>query len=317
MLKVAFAGTPEFAVPSLQALIDSAHPVVGVLTQPDRPAGRGRELKSSPVKQLALQAGIPVAQPAKLATEDDRAVLQRWAPDVLVVAAYGLILPAAALVIPRLGCINVHASLLPRWRGAAPIQRAILAGDAETGVCIMQMAAGLDTGPVLGPVGRRAVPIGDSVTAGQLQDQLALVGAKALIDTLGYVEKGTVTLEEQSAAGVTYASKIRKAEAQIDWHAPAAQIARQVRAFQPWPVAQTLWEGQVLRIWEASPHAIAPAPSPDDAVPGQVLSLQNEGLLVRCGEGTLVLSRVQLPGRRVVSAREFAGQRSLAGARLG
>ncbi len=317
MLKVAFAGTPAFAVPSLRALIDSAHPVVGVLSQPDRPAGRGRELKRSPVKQLALDAGVPVAQPATLKTEDDRAALRQWAPDVLVVAAYGLILPPAALAIPRLGCINVHASLLPRWRGAAPIQRAILAGDAETGVCIMQMAAGLDTGPVFGPAGRRAVPIRAGVTAAELQDQLALLGAEALIDTLGHMEAGTATLAEQSATGVTYASKIGKAEAQIDWHSSAPQIARQVRAFQPWPVAQTSWEGQVLRVWEAAPVAAAPTGGPSAATAGQVLSLQPEGLVVCCGEGALALSRVQLPGRRVVSAREWAGQRSLAGARLG
>lgn len=305
-------------MPSLQALIDAGHAMMGVLCQPDRPAGRGRELKPGPVKQLAMRAGIPVSQPATLKTDDERSALREWAPDVLVVAAYGLILPAAALAIPRLGCINVHASLLPRWRGAAPIQRAILAGDAQTGVCIMRMAAGLDTGPVFGPVGRRCLPIDDTVSAGELEEQLALLGARALIDTLVQVETGTGTLEEQSTEGITYASKIRKAEAQIDWRLSASQVARQVRAFNPWPVAQTLWEGQVLRVWEAS--SVLPAEdavSAPDALPGQVLSLHGERLLVQCGDGRLALTRVQLPGRRVVSAREFAGQRSLASARLG
>ncbi|HEX4377362.1 MAG TPA: methionyl-tRNA formyltransferase [Steroidobacteraceae bacterium] len=317
MLKVAFAGTPQFAVPSLQALIDAGHTMVGVLCQPDRPAGRGRELKPGPVKQLALRAGIPVSQPATLKTEDERAVLREWAPDVLVVAAYGLILPPAALAIPRLGCINVHASLLPRWRGAAPIQRAILAGDAHTGVCIMRMAAGLDTGPVFGPVGRRCLPVNDSVSGGELQAQLATLGASALIDTLVHVEAGTETLEVQSPAGVTYASKISKTEARIDWQAPSSQIARQVRAFNPWPVAQTPWEGQILRVWEASSaDPMEDVASPAGVPPGQILSLHGERLLVQCGDGPLALTRVQLPGRRVVSAREFAGQRSLAGARF-
>ena len=310
MLKVAFAGTPDFAVPTLQALIDSSHQLVGVLTQPDRPSGRGRELKSSPVKQLAQRAGLPVAQPTTLKTDAGRAALLAWAPDVLVVAAYGLILPPTALGIPRLGCINVHASLLPRWRGAAPVQRAILAGDTETGVCIMQMAAGLDTGPVFGRVGRRHLPLAGTETAQQVLERLAVMGAEALIDTLAAMEAGTVSLEEQSVTGVTYAAKIGKAEAQIDWRRTAVQIDRQVRAFNPWPVAHTVWEGQLLRVWEARA-------SEGTAEPGEILTLRGDRLLVGCGEGILSLGRVQLPGRRVVTAREFAGQRSLAGARFG
>jgi methionyl-tRNA formyltransferase len=319
MLKIAFAGTPEFAVPTLQALIGSRHVVSGVLTQPDRPAGRGRELKGSPVKQLALQAGLEVAQPASLKSAEERSALHAWSPDVLVVVAYGLILPAAALVIPRLGCINVHASLLPRWRGAAPIQRAILAGDSHTGVCIMQMAAGLDTGPVFGETGRRLLPLTGLETAQQVSEQLARLGADALLETVDRLEAGTVTLEEQSAEGVTYASKLSKTEACIDWQGSALHIDRQVRAFNPWPVAQTLWEGQALRIWQASvaDETAMAALQPSSPVCGEILRLQDEQLLVRCGAGVLNVSRVQLPGRRVVSAREFAGQRALSGARFG
>lgn len=315
MLQVVFAGTPEFAVPTLKALAGSRHRLLGVLTQPDRPAGRGRQLTASAIKQLALQLGLPVAQPASLKTEAQRAELSAWAPDVLVVVAYGLILPTAALAIPRLGGINVHASLLPRWRGAAPIQRAILAGDSCTGITIMQMAAGLDTGPSLL---QGSLPIGLAQTAQQLQGSLAQLGAQLLIQALDQAEQGTLQPVEQPAQGATYAAKIDKREAQIDWNQAAQQIDRQVRAFNPWPVAQTLCEGQQLRVWEA--HAVDAVPSAASGasgVPGQVLALEQGGLLIQCQDSVLSLTKLQLAGRRVVTAAEFAGSRNLIGKRLG
>src|SRR5689334_11836317 len=242
-LRIAFAGTPHFALPALRALLASQHRVVGVLTQPDRPAGRGRELRASPVKLLAQEAQLPIGQPATLKTPEGRAILHEWSPDLLVVVAYGLILPQAVLDRPRLGCLNIHGSLLPRWRGAAPIQRAILAGDAETGVCIMQMEAGLDTGPVL--IERRH-PIGMHDTAGDLHDALAELGAAALLEAVEALVAGTVVMRPQPAEGVTYAAKLEKSEAAIDWTRDAAQIDRQVRAFNPWPVAETAYAGETL-----------------------------------------------------------------------
>jgi methionyl-tRNA formyltransferase len=314
MLRVAFAGTPDFAVPSLRALTGSNHQVVGVLTQPDRPAGRGRELRPSPVKEEAQRASLPLAQPAGLKTPEGRTALLDWQPDVLVVVAYGLILPPAALAIPRLGCLNVHASLLPRWRGAAPVQRAILAGDSRSGVSIMRMEAGLDTGPVYT---QRPLELGGQETSQQLLETLSQLGASALLETLSAIEAGSVTPVVQSTEGVTYASKIDKAEAVIDWTRSAVHIARQVRAFNPWPVAATVWDGQPLRLWEAT---VIEGVLPDlaaDAHPGQVLSLSSQGLQIQTGQGTLSIGRLQLAGRRVVSAREFAGGRSLAGAQFG
>jgi methionyl-tRNA formyltransferase len=308
MLQVAFAGTPDFAVPTLKALAQS-HQLVGVLTQPDRPAGRGRELKSSPVKQLARQLAVPVAQPSALKSEPERAALASWRPDVLVVVAYGLLLPSAALSLPRLGCINVHASLLPRWRGAAPIQRAILAGDTQTGVTIMQMAQGLDTGPILR---QERIELSGQETAQEVLERLSHLGARLLIETLDTVEAGTVTPKEQSSEGVTYAAKIDKREALIDWQQGAQQIARQIRAFNPWPVAQTLWEGQQLRVWEARS-----AQTPGTAPPGQILGLDQGRLAVQCGQGRLEIGRMQLAGRRPVSAREFTSSRTLTGMRFG
>jgi methionyl-tRNA formyltransferase len=310
MLKVAFAGTPEFAVPTLQALAHSRHDLVGVLTQPDRPAGRGRALTPSPVKQLSATLGVPVAQPASLRSEAERAQLASWKADILVVAAYGLILPVAALTLPRLGCINVHASLLPRWRGAAPAQRAILAGDTHTGVTIMQMAAGLDTGPILA---QRGFELSGRETSLELLARLAQLGAAVLIETLDPLAAGTVTPAEQSSTGVTYAAKIGKHEAQVDWQRSATEVDRRVRAFNPWPVAQTLYQGQQLRVWDAEP-ASDHGPG---AAPGEVLKLDRDRLLVRCGEGSLAISRLQLPGKRAMSAREFAAGRRLSGMRFG
>jgi methionyl-tRNA formyltransferase len=312
MLRVAFAGTPEFAVPALRALAGSRHQLVGVLSRPDRPAGRGRELSSSPVKQLALQLGLPLAQPARLDREPERAALESWASDVLVVVAYGLILPPAVLGLPRLGCLNIHASLLPRWRGAAPIQRAILAGDRETGVTIMQLDAGLDTGAML-EQGRLAIDAHSD--AGQLQSSLAPLGAQLLLETLDALEAGRAQPRAQPEQGVSYAAKIQKAEARIDWSHSAEQIERQVRAFNPWPVAETSWQGRQLRIWQAQLAATDPSAAPL-AAPGTVLGLRDARLQVQCAQGVLAVSRLQLAGRRGLSAQEFVAGAALEGARF-
>jgi methionyl-tRNA formyltransferase len=316
MLRVAFAGTPEFAVPTLRALAHSPHTLVGVLTQPDRPAGRGREFKASPVKRLALELALPIAQPAGLQEPAALELVAQWAPDVLVVVAYGLILPPALLTLPRLGCINIHASLLPRWRGAAPIQRAILAGDEHTGITIMQIEAGLDTGAILG---QQPVPIDAAANSQQLHDQLSQLGADLLLATLQLAQDGKLQPKAQPNQGVTYAAKIDKAEARIDWWRSALEIDRQVRAFTPWPVAETAWHGQQLRVWEARPVAgTRVAGAYDDfAQPGNILGVADEQLLVQCGQGRIGLMKLQLAGRRIVSAREFASAQSLAGSRFG
>lgn len=308
MLRVAFAGTPEFAVPALEALARSSHSVVGVLTQPDRPAGRGRGLVAGPVKQHALQLGISVAQPATLRTDAERAVLASWKCDLLVVVAYGLLLPPEALSLPRLGCLNIHASLLPRWRGAAPIQRAILAGDAETGVCIMRMEAGLDTGPVLAG---RALAIPPEATAGELQVRLAEIGASLLLEILPAVEDGSAVAVPQLAQGTTYATKLDKGEARLDWTLDAPRLARQVRAFNPWPVAETRWADRRLRIWRA--RAVE---SRALAAPGVVLGVQDDGLHVACGAGVLAIQELQLEGRRALPAAEFVRGHALTGVRF-
>jgi methionyl-tRNA formyltransferase len=296
-------------VPALEALLRSPHRVVAVYTQPDRPAGRGQHLAPSPVKQCAQQHGVPVEQPVTL--KDPAAIerLRRWSADVLVVAAYGLLLPQSALDAPRLGCINIHASLLPRWRGAAPIQRAIAAGDAQTGVTIMQMEAGLDTGPMLLA---RATPIDALETAGTLHDRLALLGAQALLEALDEISQGTATPRVQPAQGVTYAAKISKQEATIDWSQAAADIDRQIRAFDPWPVAETRWKGQQLRVWSA--HPIDSASSSDA---GKVIATSALGIDVATGNGILRLTRVQSPGRKALSAAEFLKAHRLDGAVLG
>jgi methionyl-tRNA formyltransferase len=322
MLRVAFAGTPEFAVPTLRALADSPHALVGVLTQPDRPAGRGRELAGSPVKRLAQELHLPLSQPATLQAPAARALLASWGADALVVVAYGLILPPAVLVLPRLGCLNVHASLLPRWRGAAPVQRAILAGDAATGITIMQMDAGLDTGPLLA---QEPLPIDPQASSQQLLARLAQLGAALLLTTLEQAQAGLLLPRPQPDQGVTYAAKIGKAEARIDWGGSAEQIARQVRAFNPRPVAETRWLGQQLRVWEA--HTVGEAGGAGGAgeagaevaaaQPGDILGLAHEQLMIQCGQGRIALMKLQLAGRRIVTAREFASGRALTGSRLG
>jgi methionyl-tRNA formyltransferase len=310
-LRIAFAGTPQFALPALRELLASNHEVVGVLTQPDRPAGRGQHLRASPVKLLAADLpGLPVAQPATLRTDESRSELARWAPDVLVVVAYGLILPPPVLAIPRLGCVNIHGSLLPRWRGAAPIQRALLAGDPETGVTIMQLDAGLDTGPML--IARRR-PIGAHDTAGDLHDALAELGAAALVEALDGLAAGTLKSRPQPADGVTYAPKIDKSEAPLHWSATAIQLDRQIRAFNPWPIAETRFAGESLRVLRAQ---VADSRSAD-AAPGTLLGLADDGLHVACGEGVLTVRELQRAGKRPVSARDFANAVRLAGARFG
>jgi methionyl-tRNA formyltransferase len=300
-------------VPALKALVASAHSVVGVLTQPDRPKGRGQQLAASPVKQAALAAGLPVAQPQTLKTEEGRAPLLAWNPDVMVVVAYGLILPPAALAIPRLGCVNIHASLLPRWRGAAPIQRALLAGDEETGITIMQMDAGLDTGPML--LSRR-LRIDPDDTGGSLHDRLAELGSNAILSGLDCLLNGTVVAVPQPEAGVTYAAKLEKSEARIDWTARAAEIERKVRAFNPWPVAETVYEGEQFRILKAKAD-MAESPRLDGQPPGTILSVSERAILVQCGLGRLALSEIQRPGKRPISARDFANSAPLLGRRLG
>ena len=308
-LRIVFAGTPEFSLPALDALHAAGHGIVAVYTQPDRPAGRGRAITASPVKLRARSLGVAVEQPSTLRNAETLARLAAHAPDVMVVVAYGLILPATALAIPRLGCINIHASLLPRWRGAAPVQRSILAGDARTGVTIMKMDAGLDTGPVLLA---RATEIGAGETAGSLHDRLAALGADAVVEALDGYASGRLAPVAQSGAGVSYAAKIRKEEAAIDWTHPATEIARQVRAFNPWPVAETRWRGQQLRVWEA-----AVVPGVRDATPGLVLEALGGSLVVATGEQALRLGRVQLAGRRPLTAAEFLNAHLPAGDRLG
>ena len=305
-MRIVFAGTPEFAVPPLAALVASRHQVVGVLTQPDRPAGRGRRVEHGAVKEFALAHGLPVAQPVTLRTAEGRAPLAAWGPDVMVVVAYGLILPPEALALPRFGCLNIHASLLPRWRGAAPIQRALLAGDPETGVAIMQMDAGLDPGPVLL---ERRVTIGPDEDSPALHARLAALGAAALLEALDGIEAGTLTPQAQSAEGATYAAKLDKSEARIDWREDAAAIARRVRALRPWPVAETLLHGEQVRLHRARalPDAAAPAAgAAPSAAPGALLGLEDDMLVVACGRGRLGILELQRAGRRSMTAREFA-----------
>lgn len=308
-LKIAFAGTPAFAVPALEALLASEHRVVGVLTQPDRPAGRGRQAAASAVKLRAQQDDLPIAQPERLRTGEQQAPLREWQPDLLVVVAYGLILPQAVLDLPRYGCLNIHASLLPHWRGAAPIQRAILNGDVETGVCIMHLEAGLDTGPVYA---RRAVPIGPRTTAADLHRQLAQLGAEQLLQTIAQIEAGSARAVPQPPEGISHAAKVSKAEARIDWRNDAAHISRQVRAFNPWPVAETSCDGAQLRLWMAQSLDDETTAQP----PGTVLALHDGALQVACGHGVLAVEMLQQAGRRVVSAADFANSRSLQGLRF-
>jgi len=295
-LRVAFAGTPEFAAAALRAVHDAGHAVPLVLTQPDRPAGRGMKLTPSPVKQLALELGVPVAQPRSLRLDGKfpdeaaagRDALEAARPDVLVVAAYGLILPQWVLALPPLGCLNIHGSLLPRWRGAAPIHRAIEAGDAETGITIMQMDAGLDTGDML-LVEREPIPFDD--TTGRLHDRLAALGARMIVRSLADAAAGALKPVKQPEAGVTYAHKIAKSEAAIDWRLPADAIERRVRAFDPFPGASFQAGSDTVKLWRAQVERLDVA-----AAPGTVIAVDGQQLVVACGDGALALLDVQRPG---------------------
>lgn len=308
-MKIVFAGTPEFAVPSLEALLASEHELVAVYTQPDRPAGRGRSLRASPVKQTAQRAGVAVRQPLTLKGEQAVHELAACAPDLMVVVAYGLLLPESVLAVPVRGCVNVHASLLPRWRGAAPIQRALLAGDPQTGVTLMQMERGLDTGPMLA---QASCPIAADDTAASLHDRLAVLGAELLAQNLEAILSGGLAGKAQDNAEACYAAKLEKAEAALDWNQPAAYLARQVRAFNPWPVAQTIYQSQTLRIWRA-----VAVPAASTALPGTVVAAGRDGIDVACGTGVLRILEAQLPGRRPTPAGALANARPLAGVRLG
>ena len=308
-LRIVFAGTPDFAVPALDALHAAGHEIAAVYTQPNRPAGRGQTLNESPIKRRAVELNLPLEQPATLRTAEAAGDLAAYRPELMVVVAYGLILPPAILGVPRLGCWNIHASLLPRWRGAAPIQRSILAGDTTTGTTIMQMDAGLDTGPMLLV---RPLPIGARENGGQLHDRLAALGAESIVAAVEQFLAGRLAAVRQPDEGATYAAKIRKQEAVIDWRQSSVQIDRQVRAFNPWPVAETRWRGQQLRIWEAESVAAS-----GGGQPGRVLEATSGRLLVATGEGALQLHRVQLAGRRAMTPSEFLNAHPLAGARLG
>ena len=303
-MRLVFAGTPEFAALALQAIVAAGHDVALVLTQPDRPAGRGMALQPSPVKKLALERGIEVFQPLSLKDAEAQARIAAVGAEVMVVAAYGLILPQTVLDLPRFGCLNIHASLLPRWRGAAPIQRALLAGDAETGVCIMQMEAGLDTGPVLL---REAFPILPDDTSATLHDRLAALGARLVVDAL---EGLPLPATPQVLDGVTYAQKIGKAEAQVDWSQSAAELDRHIRAFNPFPGAQAQFGGQTVKLWRA-------APVEGSGEKGQILQVDRNRVVVACGSGALAVSELQKAGGKRLAVREvLAGHPLKAGDRF-
>lgn len=311
-LRIIFAGTPDFAAASLAAVLNTEHQVVAVYTQPDRPAGRGRKLKPSPVKVLAVENEIPVYQPQSLRNEDAQQELAALDADLMIVVAYGLLLPQAVLDTPRLGCINVHASLLPRWRGAAPIHRALLAGDHETGITIMQMDAGLDTGDMLS-ISRCAIEATD--TSGILHDRLADLGAKTLVDALDPLAAGKLTPEKQNDADACYASKLEKQEGQLDWSNSAESLALKIRGLNPWPVAYTEFEQQTLRVWKASAEA-----TDTSAAPGTIIEQRRDTLLVATGQGCLALEELQLPGGKPMSVAALLNahkERFAPGKRLG
>ena len=302
-LRIIFAGTPEFAALHLQALIDSEHQLLGVYTQPDRPAGRGKKLQASPVKRLAEAAAIPIYQPVSLRNADAQQVLAQLHADLLVVVAYGLILPQVVLDTPRLGCLNVHASLLPRWRGAAPIQRAIQAGDRETGITIMQMDAGLDTGDMLAT---STCEIGQQTTAASLHDQLAELGPPLLLQVLADIETCQRKAQPQDDRLATYAGKILKSEAEIDWRQSALNLDRAIRAFNPFPVCFSKLGGERVKVWQARPEDCGDDPV---AASGTILRADREGILVSCGDGRLLVQQLQLPGGKQLSAEQVLNAR--------
>ena len=301
-LKIIFAGTPDFSALHLRAIIDSKHQLLAVYTQPDRPAGRGKKLQASPVKRLALEQGIPVYQPPTLRSAQAQLCLQELGADLMVVVAYGLILPQAVLDTPALGCLNVHASLLPRWRGAAPIQRAIEAGDRESGITIMQMDAGLDTGDMLAT---QTCPISATTTAASLHDSLALLGTPLLLQVLDNLSSYQQQRCKQDDSLATYANKILKPEAEINWHLDAPLLARQIRAFNPFPICFTTLAGERVKIWQARIASTIAAPE----VPGVILRADHQGILVNCGSGQLSITSLQLPGGKPLAAQEVLNSR--------
>ena len=300
-LRIIFAGTPDFAARHLDALLSSGHHVVGVFTQPDRPAGRGKKLMPSPVKVLAEENGLPVFQPSSLRPQENQHLVADLHADVMVVVAYGLILPKAVLDMPRLGCINVHGSLLPRWRGAAPIQRALWAGDTETGVTIMQMDVGLDTGDMLYKL---VCPITDEDTSATLYDKLAGLGPAGLIETLAQLANGTAQPQVQDEAQVTYAEKLSKEEARVDWSLSAAQLERCIRAFNPWPMSWLEIDGQPLKIWKASVIDTRAT-----AEPGTIVDATKQGIQVATGDGILNVESLQPAGKKAMSAQDLLNSR--------
>ena len=300
-LRLIFAGTPEFAASHLQALIDSKHQLIGVYTQPDRPAGRGKKLQGSPVKSVAQSAGLPLYQPASLKGVDTQEALAAMGADLMIVVAYGLILPQAVLDATRLGCLNVHASLLPRWRGAAPIQRAIEAGDSTSGITIMQMDAGLDTGDMLAT---DSCPIGHRTTAAALHDTLLAMGPPLLLDVLANLPTHQASARQQDDSGANYAHKIAKAEADIDWTLSAHELDRRIRAFNPFPVCFSTLDEQRIRVWQAQPLQTG-----GSASPGTILQAGEEGILVSCGQGQLAIESLQLPGGKALTAGQVLSAR--------
>ena len=298
-MRIVFAGTPEFAAEHLKALLDSPYEIVAVYTQPDRPAGRGQKLMPSAVKALAVAHGIPVLQPQTLRNAEAQAELAALQPDLMVVVAYGLILPQAVLDIPRLGCINSHASLLPRWRGAAPIQRAVEAGDTESGVTVMRMEAGLDTGPMLLKV---TTPISAEDTGGSLHDRLAQMGPPAVVQAIAGLADGSLQGEVQNDALATYAHKLNKDEARLDWCRPAVELERLIRAFNPWPVCHSTLDGESVKVLAANVAA-------GKGEPGEILSASKDGLVVACGDQALSLTHLQLPGGKALSFNDLFNSR--------
>lgn len=307
-MKIVFAGTPDFAVPTLQALLDSEHQICGVYTQPDRPAGRGRKLTASPVKALAVSANLPVFQPENFKQAGALEELAALEPDLIVVIAYGLILPQAVLDIPKFGSINVHGSLLPRWRGAAPIHRAVMAGDDKTGITIMKVVKKLDAGDMLYKI---ECPINADSTSSELHDQLAEIGAQGLIQVVNQIEQGTLIAEPQDEALVTYAHKLEKNEAVLDWQKSALELDRQVRGLNAWPVAQTLYKGEVLRVWRSE------VIDGESDLPAGTISCQQHALDVATGNGILRLLEVQSPGGKRIAGKDFLNAHQADNLRLG
>ena len=313
-LRIIYAGTPDFAVPALRALIDSSHQVIAVYTQPDRPSGRGKKIRFGAVKQVAVDAGIPVQQPESLKERSTQQILADYQADVMVVAAYGLILPQDVLDTPKFGCLNIHGSLLPRWRGAAPIQRAIQMGDTETGNTIMQMAASLDTGDMLH---QSTCPITETDTGQSIHDRLAAQGAEDLLMVLGQLVRKELTPKAQDHSKSTYAHKLTKEEARIDWTKPASEIDRMIRGFNPSPVAFTEYHGKPMKIWFSGVSQNTDNKITDKTKTGTVMNETKQGIEVVTGDGTLIIKRLQMPGKKAMDVKDFLNGHSISSVRLG